>query len=182
MKGRAFIVTAPSGAGKTSLIQEFLRRHPDIETTVSHTTRAPRGNDVSGITYHFVSRKRFECLIRAGEFLEYAVVHGHLYGTSRGELLSRLERGATVLFDVDFQGAEQLKRMFPEATTIFIVPPSLEELERRLRGRKEDSEESIQKRLKIGVIEMEQRHMFDHVVTNDIFEDCLKLLEWIVFT
>ncbi|RUM88612.1 MAG: guanylate kinase, partial [Thermovibrio sp.] len=148
LKGLLIVISAPSGTGKTTLVHMLLKEFPDLEFSVSYTTRPPRPGEVDGRDYHFVDRKTFERMIEEGDFLEWAEVYGNLYGTSRTQVLKALNEGKDVILDIDTQGALQVKKNFPEAVLIFILPPSLKELERRLRNRGTDDEETIERRLK----------------------------------
>lgn len=169
------IVSSPSGAGKTTLTTRLREAIPGLRFSVSHTTRKPRPNEVDGREYHFVDRKRFEELIAAGEFLEWAVVHGNLYGTSRRELeAARGLRG--IIFDIDHQGARQIKCAEPDAVGVFILPPSMETLLQRLRGRASEDEETVQRRFQVAREEIAHYGMFDYVLVNDDVEDATQQL------
>jgi guanylate kinase len=163
------VLSSPSGAGKTTLTQMLLARCPELCFSVSHTTRAPRANEVDGRDYHFVDRARFLELVRQGAFLEWAEVHGNLYGTSTAEVDgARASAGcAGMIFDIDYQGARQIKSKVPDVTTVFLLPPSMHELERRLRGRASDSEEAVQRRFAMAQREIEHYAIFDYLVVND---------------
>lgn len=166
------ILSSPSGAGKTTLTRMLLEQCPELRFSVSHTTRAPRGNEVDGRDYHFVDRGRFIELVAQGVFLEWAEVHGNLYGTSKAEIeRARATAGCTgMIFDIDYQGARQIKSKIPDVTAVFILPPSMEELERRLRGRASDSEASVQRRFAMAKVEIEHYAIFDYVVVNESVE------------
>jgi len=166
-RGRLFVIAAPSGAGKTTLRDFLLTRHPDLYFSVSATTRKPRPGEVIHKDYHFMSVEEYQRHLERGDFLEHAEVFGNLYGTLRQPIEDALAAGRNVLLDVDTKGAKQVKAKMPGAVLIFIMPPSMEELERRLRSRKTDSEETIQRRLREAGIEMAQRHFFDHMIVND---------------
>jgi guanylate kinase len=168
--GNIYIVVAPSGAGKTSLVSALLQAEPAVELSISYTTRAARTGEVDGQHYHFVDHATFQSMIAAGDFLEYAEVYGHFYGTSVRWLQSRLEEGRDILLEIDWQGAEQVRKVFPEALGIFILPPSIEELERRLRGRGTDTEEVILRRLASARSEIDKVAEYDYIVVNDDFE------------
>jgi guanylate kinase len=168
--GNIYIVVAPSGAGKTSLVSALLQAEPAVELSISYTTRAARTGEVDGQHYHFVDHASFQSMIDAGDFLEYAEVYGNFYGTSVRWLQSRLEEGRDILLEIDWQGAEQVRKVFPEALGIFILPPSIEELERRLRGRGTDSEEVILRRLASARSEIDKVAEYDYIVVNDDFE------------
>jgi guanylate kinase len=166
MSGQLFIVAAPSGAGKTTLVRLLLEQDPAIRLSVSYTTRAPRSGEVDGVAYHFVALERFRAMIERGDFLEWAEVHGNYYGTSRPWIEAELAAGRDVLLEIDWQGARQVRALFPAAIGVFILPPSREELERRLIGRATDSAEVIARRL--AAAEEEMRHVgdFDYVIIN----------------
>jgi guanylate kinase len=178
--GRLFVVAAPSGAGKSSLVKALLATEPRLGVSVSHTTRAPRGQERDGVEYHFVGMAQFEAMIAAGEFLEHALVHGNRYGTSRAAVRRLLDQGRDVVFEIDWQGAQQLKGQFPHAILVFILPPSWDELERRLRGRGEDQPEVINERLQNARLEVAQASRFDFVIINGDFESALGQLREIV--
>jgi len=163
--GIIFILSAPSGAGKTTIARRVIREHPEMYTGVSHTTRPPRDGEVEGRDYYFVDAERFEELERAGNFLETATVHGNRYGTSRGEVLDVIDSGRDVILDIDVQGAEQIRRDI-ETVGIFILPPSLEELARRLSLRGTDGDDVIRRRIENARREIEQAHLFDYLVMN----------------
>lgn len=178
--GKLFIVAAPSGAGKSTLVNALLAREPGIALSISHTTRAPRPGDVDGVQYHFVDRAAFEAMVAHGDFLEHADVFGNFYGTSRGAVEHTLASGRDVLLEIDWQGAEQVRRAMPECVSIFILPPSRAELERRLRARGTDSETTIEKRLAASREEIAHAGEFDCVVVNDGFEEAVATLQAIV--
>src|SRR4051812_26991801 len=161
------IVSSPSGAGKTTLCNRLRGEFPDLRFSVSHTTRRPRPTEVDGREYHFVDRALFEAMARAGAFAEWAEVHGNLYGTSMAEIDAARATHRGVVFDIDYQGARQLLACLPDAVTVFILPPSMEELERRLRGRADESEESIRQRLANARLEIEHYGFFDYLIVND---------------
>ncbi|UJB33693.1 guanylate kinase [Chromobacterium sp. Beijing] len=168
--GNIFIVVAPSGAGKTSLVAALLQAEPSVELSISYSTRAPRKGEEDGKHYHFVDQAAFKSMIERGDFLEYAEVYGNYYGTSAPWIRSRLAVGQDILLEIDWQGAEQVRKAFPEAIGIFIAPPSIEELERRLRGRATDSEEVIRRRLASARAEIDKIAEYDYIVVNDDFE------------
>jgi len=168
--GNIYIVVAPSGAGKTSLVAALLQAEPTVELSVSYTTRQPRAGEEEGKHYHFVDHAGFQAMIDNQDFLEYAEVYGNFYGTSVRWLQSRLEQGRDILLEIDWQGAEQVRKVFPDAVGIFILPPSIEELERRLRGRGTDSEEVILRRLSSARSEIDKVAEYDYIVVNDDFE------------
>ena len=173
MAGTLYIIAAPSGAGKTSLTRALLERDPGIVLSVSYTSRGPRPNEVDGVHYHFVSREEFAAMIARGEFFEHAVVHGDLKGTSRRVVEQTLRDGRDVLLEIDWQGARIVRAQMPEAVSIFILPPSRAELERRLRARASDSEATIQRRLADAHEDLAHAAEFDYLIVNDKFDDAL---------
>ncbi len=174
------ILSSPSGAGKTTLTAKLRERFAGLRFSVSHTTRSPRSNEQDGREYHFVDRQRCEAMIAEDAFVEWAEVHDHLYGTSVQEIELARTANDGVVFDVDFQGARQIRARFPEAVTVFILPPSLDELERRLRNRASDSEASITKRLSAALVEIQHYGFFDYMVVNDRLEEAAEQLRGIV--
>ena len=174
--GVPVVVSAPSGAGKTTLCRKVITSLGNIEFSVSYTTRAPRGHEVEGKDYHFVSRESFDQKIREGDFLEWADVHGERYGTARSVTEDWLRQGRDVFFDIDYQGGFQIKNAMPESILVFIVPPSLEVLESRLRGRQTDSEEQITKRLAKAQAEVQEAKGYDYWICNDNLDDAASLL------
>ncbi len=180
IEGTLFVVAAPSGAGKSSLVNALLEREPAISLSVSHTTRPPRPGEQYGRHYYFVQREAFEQEIADGIFLEHAEVHGNLYGTSRTMVQGLLAQGRDVLLEIDWQGAEQIRRSKPDCVSVFILPPSRAELERRLRGRGSDSAEVIERRLRNSRGEIAHAHEFDYILVNDVFEQALGDLQAIV--
>jgi guanylate kinase len=173
MPGSLYIVAAPSGAGKSTLVNALLQREHGIRLSVSYTTRAPRPGEVDGRHYHFVSHDAFMDMAERGQFFEYAIVHGDLKGTARSAVESELASGVDVLLEIDYQGARLVRHLMPEAISIFILPPSRLELERRLRSRAQDSEEVIQRRLAGSRTEIAHVHEFDYIIVNDDFERAL---------
>lgn len=167
MPGTLFIVTAPSGAGKTTLVSGLLERDPLVRLSVSYTTRAPRTGEVDGQHYHFIDVPAFRALRDKGEFLEWAEVHNNYYGTSKRWLEEQTRAGRDILLEIDWQGAQQVRKVFPKAVGVFIMPPSLEELERRLRGRGTDSEDVIARRVLGARGEMRHVAEFDYVIINE---------------
>lgn len=167
MAGSLFIVAAPSGAGKTTLVRALLSHDAAVRLSVSYTTRAPREGEVNGVAYHFTNQEDFHARRERGEFLEWAEVHGNFYASSRPWLEDQLADGRDVLLEIDCQGAAQVRAIFPDAVSIFIQPPSFDVLEKRLRGRGTDSEEVIAQRLKAAVDEMRQVDHFDYVIINN---------------
>jgi guanylate kinase len=187
--GNLFILAAPSGAGKSSLIKALLEKHQSsdehnnaMQVSVSHTTRAPRPGEVDGVHYHFVDRMEFESLIEQGAFFEHAEVFGNYYGTSKIVIEQTLRQGIDVFLDIDWQGARQVKAQIPDTATIFVAPPSKEELKRRLTERGQDSAEIIEQRMTKAVSEISHYHEFDFVVVNDDFAAALSELDSIVTT
>jgi guanylate kinase len=178
--GTLFIVSAPSGAGKSTLVNALLAREPGIALSISHTTRAPRPGDINGKHYHFVDRATFEREIAAGAFLEHAEVFGNLYGTSLASVQAQLSAGRDVLLEIDWQGAAQVRAKVPRCVSIFVLPPSRAELERRLRARASDSEATIERRLAESREEISHAHEFTCIIVNDVFEDALGALQAIV--
>jgi len=177
--GTLFIVAAPSGAGKSTLVNALLEREPGIALSISHTTRAPRPGDVDGLQYHFVDRARFERMAADGDFLEHANVFGNCYGTSRGAVEPILTSGRDVLLEIDWQGAAQVRAKI-SCVSIFILPPSRAELERRLRARGTDDAATIARRLAASREEIAHAHEFDCIVVNDRFDEAVAQLQAIV--
>ena len=172
-RGHLYVIAAPSGAGKTSLMRALLERRPDVSFSVSCTTRPPRPHEQDERDYHFIDRAEFERLIEAGEFIEYADVFGNLYGTRKSIVEKALAEGRDLILEIDWQGARQVRQRLPEAIQIFILPPSRAELEARLRKRATDSPEAIARRLADSVSEMSHWREFDFVVVNRDFEQAL---------
>jgi len=170
MKGLLFVVTAPSGAGKSSLIRAALKEEPRLRLSVSYTTRAPRTGEEDGREYHFVDAQTFQAMTQRGEFLECAEVHGNHYGTSHQVIDAALARGEDLLLEIDWQGAEQVRRLYPDCVSIFILPPSVNELGRRMRARGLDSDAVIERRLANAREEMSHAAEFDYVIINAHFE------------
>jgi guanylate kinase len=171
--GTLYIVSAPSGAGKTSLVKALLDAHPQIRVSVSHTTRPMRPGEVDGVNYHFVSREEFLQRLEHGEFLEHAEVFGNLYGTSQRWLEQTLSEGYDLILEIDWQGAQQVRRLMPHAKSIFILPPTQEALRQRLTNRGQDSDEVIEKRMREAVSEMTHYVEYDYLVINDDFAHAL---------
>jgi guanylate kinase len=178
--GKLWVVAAPSGAGKTSLVRALLERDPTLRFSISYTTRARRSSEVEGRDYFFVDEPRFLEMVRAGEFLEHARVFDHWYGTGRDHVAGLLAAGSSVVLEIDWQGARQVRERAPESQSIFILPPSVAELDRRLRGRKTDSEAVIARRLRDAQADMTHWHEFDHVVINDDFASALDRLAAVI--
>jgi len=178
--GNLFVVAAPSGAGKSSLVKALMQLDARVQPSISHTTRKPRGQEKDGREYFFVSDGAFQDLIDEDSFLEWASVHDHLYGTSKKTIQERIAQGGDVILEIDFQGAVQIKKLFDNAVLIFILPPSLEELKARLERRGEDTAAVIQVRLQNAEKEMKQAKAFDFVIINEMFETALFDLKTIV--
>jgi len=170
MSGTLFVITAPSGAGKTSLIEAVMREDPTLKISVSYTTRTPRKGEKDGVDYHFVDRARFLEMRSRDEFLESAEVHGNYYGTSRRVILDALERGDDLILEIDWQGAQQVRRLYPGCIGIFILPPSVDELERRMRSRAQDSEAVIRRRVENAREELAHAGEFNYAIINKDFE------------
>jgi guanylate kinase len=169
-RGRLFVIAAPSGAGKTSLVKALLQRKPELHVSVSYTTRRMRPTEEDGREYHFISVADFQQLVEQGLLLEYAQVFDNHYGTGRRPVETELAQGNNVVLEIDWQGAQQVRRALPECVTIFILPPSRQSLEERLRNRRTDSEEVIARRLRDAVGDMSHWNEFDYVIVNDDFE------------
>ena len=179
-QGIPVVVSAPSGGGKTTLCRRLMEQLSGLEFFISHTTRAPRGQEKDGVDYHFVSESEFKKLIAEDKFLEWAEVHGNYYGSSLDAAREQLSAGRDVLFDIDIQGGYQIKEKMPDALLIFIVPPSMTVLEQRLRGRGSDAEDVIQKRLKAAREEIEGAVHYSHWIINDDLEHALKTFSSVV--
>lgn len=180
MRGSLFVVVAPSGAGKTSLVAALLKEEPNIRLSISHTTRAPREGEQHGREYHFIDRPAFEKMIAAGDFLEHADVYGNYYGTSRKWIEEQLEGDHDVLLEIDWQGARQVRKLFPAMVGIFILPPSLAELRKRLLSRGKDAPEAIEKRMASARNEISHVLEFEYIIVNERFEAALTDLVSIV--
>ena len=176
-RGRLFVIAAPSGAGKTSLVRALMEREPSLRFSISYTTRQQRPTETHGRDYFFVSRDEFEAMVERGEFLEHARVFDNYYGTARAQVEASLAAGQDLILEIDWQGAQQIRRQLPECISIFILPPSRGELERRLRGRGTDAEEVIQRRLRDAAADMTHWAEFDYVVVNDDFAQALAELQ-----
>jgi len=171
--GPLYLVSAPSGAGKTSLVKALVAAQPQVRVSVSHTTRAMRPGEVDGVNYHFVSREEFLARLERNEFLEHAEVFGNLYGTSQRWLEQTLAEGYDLILEIDWQGAQQVRRLMPQAKSIFILPPTQEALRQRLNNRGQDSDEIIEKRMREAVSEMSHYVEYDYLVINDDFAHAL---------
>lgn len=179
-RGKLFVIAAPSGAGKTSLVRALMERVPSLRFSISYTTRKPRPNEQHGRDYFFVDHAEFERMVAAGEFLEHARVFDNYYGTSKPQVESMLADGENVLLEIDWQGAQQIRRALPECQSIFILPPSRAALEERLRGRNTDGDEVIARRLRDSIADMSHWCEFDYVVVNDDFARATAELQAIV--
>jgi guanylate kinase len=173
MRGNLFVIVAPSGAGKTSLVAALLKRESNIRLSISYTTRPPREGEKDGREYHFVERPQFEAMIGAGDFLEHAMVYENYYGTSRRWIEDQLAGDHDVLLEIDWQGAAQVRRLFPRVVGIFILPPSIEELGRRLQARGKDSAEAIERRLASAREEISHVLEFEYIIVNERFDSAL---------
>ena len=182
MSGNLFVISAPSGAGKTSLVRALIDINPQIDLSVSYTTRKPRAGERDGKDYHFVSRETFLDMAKRGEFLESAEVYGNLYGSSQTWISQEIAKGRDILMEIDWQGAAQIRRLFPECISVFVLPPSLEALEQRLKGRGKDDEEVIAKRLAAVSVDVAHVAEFDYVIINDILDEALRELNAVVLS
>lgn len=179
--GKLMILTGPSGVGKGTLMRTLLQRHPELYYSVSATTRTPRTGEIDGKNYYFISRTNFEQLVAGGEFLEWAEFAGNYYGTPREPVLEKVNSGKIVLLEIELDGARQVRSSFPEAISIFILPPSLRELEKRIRCRNQDSQDAIARRLLLATEEIKAADEFDIQIVNDDFETALHSLERAIF-
>ncbi|AQP99530.1 guanylate kinase [Pseudoalteromonas aliena] len=179
-RGNLFILSAPSGAGKSSLINALLKKHADMKVSVSHTTRSPRPGEEDGVHYHFVATDEFKALIEKNDFFEWAQVFDNYYGTSKQAIESQLDAGIDVFLDIDWQGAQQVRKIMPSVQTIFILPPSKKELEQRLNNRGQDSADVIASRMAKAQSETSHYNEYDFVIVNDDFESALADIEIIV--
>ena len=180
MTGNLIVVSAPSGAGKSSLVNAVLAEDPELVLSISFTTRAPRPGEKNGHEYHFVDPATFEAMLERGDFLECAEVHGNRYGTSQKWIEEMRSGGKDVVLEIDWQGAEQVRRLYPRATTVFILPPSMAELEHRLRARAQDSDAVIRRRLENAAEEVSHAVEFDYVIINKVFEEARRDLAAVV--
>jgi len=178
--GRLFIVAAPSGGGKTSLVNRLIQDMPSIELSVSHTTRKARPTEKDTKDYFFVNQRDFEAMIAAQDFIEYAKVFNNYYGTSKKQIAERLAKGIDVVLDIDWQGAQQIRRIYPDAVSIFLLPPSLTELRERLHNRQQDNNEIIEQRMQQSQHELEHYQEFDYLIVNQDFNVALTQLKAIV--
>lgn len=173
-KGLLIVISGPSGAGKGTVYNEVVIRRPEIQRSISVTTRAPRKGEVDGVHYYFRTEEQYQKMIANGEFLETAAVYSNYYGTPKAPVYEKLAKGQDVMFEIDTLGAKQIKKIYPDAVTIFIIPPSFEILEKRLRARGTDSEESIRRRLSCAKSELAKYKQFDYIVFNDDLETAIK--------
>ena len=178
--GKFFTLSAPSGTGKTTLLMRVLREFPDLERSVSCTTRPPRPGEKDGVSYRFVDEKTFREMIQNDGFFEWEEVHGHFYGTPKAPLIARREKGRDTILDIDTRGAMSVKKSYPDSCAIFLMPPSIEVLEQRLRARQTESEASLARRLNNARMEMNEKNKFDYVIVNDeldrAFEEMKRLI------
>ena len=179
-KGMLLVISGPSGTGKGTLIERLMKEDPTLVFSVSATTRAPRPGEIDGVHYHFVTNERYDQLVAENAFVEYANVHGNRYGTLRSEVYERLERGENVVLDIDVQGALNVIASEKEKVSIFILPPSMQELRSRLTGRGTETEEAIERRLHNAVWEISQKDKYQYKVINDDLESCLRTLQAII--
>jgi len=182
MNGQIYVFSGPSGAGKSTLIRKLREKIKDLGYSVSHTSRAPRGNEINKVDYHFVDRDTFTSMIDRDEFVEWATVYDDLYGTSVSSLLDQIDQGIDVVLDVDNQGAENIRRRFKESVLIYILPPSLEVLEKRLRDRATNDDNVINARLKQALDEMRNCGLYDYIVINDDLEKSVREAESIIIS
>ncbi len=180
MQGTLFVVSAPSGAGKTSLVKALIESTPNIHVSVSHTTRTQRPGEVNGVNYHFVTQDGFTAMLNDNAFLEHAQVFGNLYGTSKHAVADKLKAGVDVVLEIDWQGAQQIRRQAPDAVSIFILPPSREVLEQRLLGRGQDPVDVIRKRMAQANEQISHHVEFDYLIINDNFDKALKEMQAVV--
>ena len=178
--GNLFIVTAPSGAGKTSLVRTLVDQLSNIEISISHTTRQARPGERNGLDYYFIDQEKFEHMLQMGSFIEHAKVFNYYYGTEKSQVDARIAAGTDIVFDIDWQGADQLKKLFPQAQTIFIMPPSLDVLKNRLITRNQDHPQVIQYRMEQVSAELSHYQTFDYVIINDTFEHASNELQAII--
>ena len=180
MSGLLFVITAPSGAGKSSLIDAILKDDPRLKLSVSYTTRAPRPGELNGREYHFVDDRTFIAMLERGEFLESAEVHGYRYGTSQAVIRDALARGEDLVLEIDWQGAQQVRRLYPACIGVFILPPSVAELERRMRARGQDSDEVIRRRMSSAEEEISHAPEFNYAIINKDFDEAKRDLQAII--
>lgn len=179
--GKLIVLTGPSGVGKGTLMQKLLQLHPELYYSVSATTRSPRPGEINGQNYYFINRSQFEKLVAQGELLEWAEFAGNYYGTPRAAVLEQIQSGKLVILEIELEGARQIRASYPNALSIFILPPSFSELEKRIRGRGQDSQEAIARRLNRAQEEIEAAAEFDLQIVNDDFETALNQIEAVLF-
>ncbi len=179
--GRLIVLTGPSGVGKGTLMRSLLRCHPDLYYSVSATTRSPRPGEIDGKHYYFITRSKFEKLVAAGEFLEWAEFAGNYYGTPKEAVFNQIQSGKTVVLEIELEGARQIRKSFPGALSIFLLPPSFDELEKRIRGRGQDAEEAIARRLQRAQAEINAANEFDLQIVNDDLNVALQSIESALF-
>jgi guanylate kinase len=175
------VFTGPSGVGKGTVLKALLARHPELHVSISATTRSPRSGEVDQVHYYFLTRSQFEAMVAQGEFLEWAEFAGNLYGTPRQPVLDRMAKGERVLLEIELEGARQVRKTAPDALQIFMQPPSIEELEARIRKRGQETEEAIARRLARAKVEMDSAHEFDVQIMNDDFDMTVEMLENALF-
>jgi guanylate kinase len=180
-KGRLIVLTGPSGVGKGTLLQALLQRHPELKLSISATTRSPRDGEVDGVNYYFITRPKFDLMVSEDEFIEWAEFAKNCYGTPRHAVEEQLEAGDWVILEIELDGARQIRQSFPEAYRIFILPPSIEELESRIRGRGQDSDDAIDRRLLRAKAEIDAANEFDVQIINDEFNEAVDRLELTLF-
>jgi guanylate kinase len=182
MQGNIIVLSGPSGSGKSTIRAKLLKILPDIEFSISYTTRQPRKEKSDKLDYHFITRNQFEEMIQKEEFVEWAEVHDDLYGTPAGQITSTIDKGRHILLEIDVQGGFSIKRKFPEAVLIFIIPPTLKELEKRLKDRAMNSTTEIQKRLQIAKKEIAAAKNYDYIVINDSLKHCIEQIKAIIIS
>ncbi len=180
-KGRLIVLTGPSGVGKGTLLKSLLQRHPELKLSISATTRSPREGEIDGVNYYFITRQQFDLMVSEDEFIEWAEFAKNCYGTPRRAVEEQLEAGEWVILEIELDGARQIRQSFPEAYRIFILPPSIEELESRIRGRGQDSDDAIDRRLQRAQAEIDAANEFDVQIINDEFEAAVDRLELTLF-
>jgi guanylate kinase len=180
--GRLIVLTGPSGVGKGTLLEALLKRHPKLKLSISATTRSPRTGEMDGVNYYFISRQQFDLMVTENEFIEWAEFANNCYGTPKRSVEEQLAAGEWVILEIELEGARQVRLSFPEATRIFILPPSIQELESRIRGRGQDSDDAIDRRLQRAKAEIDAANEFDVQIINDEFNEALDRLEQTVFS
>ncbi len=180
--GRLIVLTGPSGVGKGTLLQALLQRHPELKLSISATTRSPRTGEVDGVNYYFITRQQFDLMVSENEFIEWAEFANNCYGTPKRSVEEQLAAGEWVVLEIELEGARQVRQSFPEAIRIFILPPSIQELESRIRGRGQDSDDAIDRRLQRAKAEIDAANEFDVQIINDEFNEALDRLEQTVFS